>query len=70
MRLIFKYIKLQGQDSEEESQKCIEDDGAGLEHSHAGEMLTGKQKVKILKSSSAGVILPNKEKANVSECNA
>ena len=44
--------------------------GAGLEHSHAGEMLTSKQKVNILKSSSAGVELPNKEKANVSECNA
>jgi hypothetical protein len=44
--------------------------GAGLEHSHAGEMLTGKQKVNILKSSSAGVILPNKEKVNVPEGSA
>jgi hypothetical protein len=44
--------------------------GAGLEHSHAGEMLTNEQKTKVLKSSSAGVILPNNEKANVSEGNA
>jgi len=43
--------------------------GAGLERSHAGEMLTSKQKVNILKSST-GVMLTNKEKANASEGNA
>ena len=41
--------------------------GSGLQHSHAGEMLTNGQKSKVLKSSVVGEILPDKEEAKVLE---
>ena len=39
--------------------------GSGLQHSHAGEMLTNGQKSKVLKSSVVGEILPDKEEVKV-----
>lgn len=37
--------------------------GSGLAHAHAGEMLTSGQKIKVLKSSSAGKKLSSDEAA-------